>query len=117
MTHAAKDKVLENETLTETGYRQMVNYLEDLLSRQIERIRRYDLDSALELGEEAHQVAFALTEAGVLDRPDYTDEKFRISRIYKDLELIIETERAEVGEKLKQIRQGIRALGVYGDRK
>ncbi len=108
---------LTPQQLEENGFRQMAQYLEELLVRQIERIRRYDLDSALELGEESNKLAAALTQNDVLNQSGFEDEKFRIHRLYKDLEMIIETERSEVADKLKQIRQGIKTLGAYGNTK
>jgi hypothetical protein len=100
---------------TEESCRQMVDFLEELLTRQIERLRRYDLDGAMELAEEATGLANAISQQELLKRPEYADERFRIERLYKDLELIIASERQEVGDKLKQIRQCIRTLGAYGE--
>ncbi len=108
-------QVIDNEALEEEGYRQMTAYLETILTRQIERIRKYDLDTALELGEEANKLAYELGKSKILKKPEYADEKFRIHRLYKEIGLIISSERAEVGEKLKQVRQGIKALELYGD--
>lgn len=105
------------EQLEQNSFRQMTQYLEELLVRQIERIRRYDLDAALDLAEESNQLAEAISQNEVLSRPGFEDEKFRIHRLYKDLDMIIETERSEVADKLKQIRQGIKTLSAYGNTK
>jgi hypothetical protein len=107
--------VVDKEALEEEGYRQMAAYLETLLTRQIERIRKYDLDTALELGEEANKLAYELGKSDILKRPEYSDEKFRIQRLYKEIGLIISSERQEVADKLKQIRKGIKALELYGE--
>jgi hypothetical protein len=106
---------VDSDRLAENSYRQMVDYLENILMRQLERVRRYDLDGALSLAEEANNVAMSIGKEKILDKPDYADDRWRIKKLYKDLCLIIASEREEVADKLKQIRKGIRALGIYGD--
>ncbi len=39
---------------------------------------------------------------------------WRIKKLYKDIGLIIASEREEVNQKLKLIRKGIKALDLYG---
>jgi len=106
---------INTEELAANSYRQMIDYLEDLLKRQIEKLRKYDLDSAIVLAEEANNIAMTLGQASILDQPEYSDDKWRIQKLYKDLGLIIAAERQEVAVKLQAIRKGMRALGVYGD--
>ena len=78
-------------------------------------MRRYDLDGAMALATEANDLAASIGREKILERPDYADERWRIKKLYKDLSLIVASERQEVAEKLQQIRKGIKALGVYGD--
>lgn len=106
---------VDNKSLAENSFRQMVDYLENILTRQLERLRNYDLDGALALAEEANDLAASIGREKILERPDYADERWRIKKLYKDLSLIVASERQEVAEKLQQIRKGIKALGVYGD--
>ena len=106
---------VEDETLAEGSFKQMVAYLENILTRQLEKVRNYDLDGALALAEEANNLAASIGREKILERPDYAHERRRIKKLYKDICLIIASERQEVGAKLKQIRKGIKALGVYGD--
>ena len=104
---------IDTGQLAETGYRQMVSYLENILSRQIEKLRHYDLDGALALAEDANRLAAVIGGEGVLQKPEFKDESWRLERLYKDLGLIIASERQEVQDKLRQIRQGIKTLGIY----
>ncbi len=103
------------DALAHDGYRQMVDYLENILTRQLERVRNYDLDNAMLLAEEANNLAVALAQAKTLDTPEFADERWRITKLYKDIGLIIAAERQEVSEKLGAIRKGIRTLGLYAD--
>jgi hypothetical protein len=106
---------VDNESLAENSFKQMVDYLENILTRQLERVRSYDLDGAMLLAEEANDMAATIGREKILERPDYADERWRIEKLYKDICLILASERQEVAEKLQQIRKGIKALGVYGD--
>ncbi len=92
---------------------QMIAYLADLLERQLERLRKYDLDGAVGLAEESQKVSGQVAKLGLLERPQYSREKEHIQGLYQDLCLVIAAERQEVGDKLKQIRDGIRALASY----
>jgi hypothetical protein len=69
----------------------------------------------MSLAEEANDMAASIGREKILERPDYADERWRIKKLYKDICLILASERQEVAEKLQQIRKGIKALGVYGD--
>ena len=106
---------VDSEALVQNSYRQMVEYLENILTRQVERLRRYDLDGAMELAEEVNQLAATIGGEKILEQPEFDGDRNRIKNLYKDLCLIIASERQEVKGKLRQIRQGIKALGVYGD--
>jgi len=88
-------------------------YLEYLLSRQVERLRRYDLDGALSLAEESATIAEKVTGGGILDLKGNEQIKKRIEQLYKDICLMIASQRQEVCGKLEQIRTGLRALGTY----
>lgn len=94
----------------------MVDYLENILMRHLERLRRYDMDGALALAEESHQLAMAIAKTGVLNEAQYAEQRGRIRQLYSDISLTIAVERQEVSEKLKAIRKGLKALGVYTDR-
>ncbi|MHC5059877.1 MAG: hypothetical protein ACYTFK_02165 [Planctomycetota bacterium] len=106
---------VDNKTLAENSFKQMVDYLENILTRQLERVRNYDLDGAMSLAEEANDLAATVGREKILERPDYADERWRIKKLYKDICLILASERHEVSEKLQQIRKGLKALGVYGE--
>ena len=94
---------------------QIVAYLEDLLSRQLEKLRKYDLDGAGRLAEESEEVSRQIAGRGLLDRASFRPQRDRIRELYRQLCLVIATERQEVSEKLKQIREGIRALSKYSE--
>ena len=114
MTNEAIPNTVDSDAIAEASYKQIVDYLEDILVRQLEKIRNYDLDGAMALAEEANELAATIGKERVLDKPEFVDERWRIKKLYKDIGLIIASEREEVVQKLKVIRKGIKALGLYG---
>ena len=106
---------VDNAAVAENSLKQMADYLENILTRQLEKVRKYDLDGAVVLAEEANEIAAVLGSDGLLKRPEYSDQRRKIEKLYKDISLIIATEREEVSDKLKVIRKGIKTLGIYGD--
>ena len=105
----------DNAMVGDASLKQMADYLENLLVRQLERLRKYDLDGAVVLGEEVNEIADVLGREGMLKRPEHSEQSQRIKHLYKEISLIIASEREEVSGKLKVIRKGIKTLGVYGN--
>lgn len=101
------------EFVSSDSSRQMVDYIENLLMRHLERLRNYDLDGAMALAEEANNLALQIGSVGVLERPEFSEDKERIKRLYNEIGLIISSERQEVADKLQTIRKGIKTLGAY----
>lgn len=102
---------------TEIDGREMADYLEYLLHRQVEKLRQYDLDKAVVLAEESAGIADKLTQTRLLDEPDMRDQRGRIQKLYQQISLTIASERQEVGDKLKAIRDSLKVLGAYSSTK
>jgi hypothetical protein len=105
----------ENRELSKESYEQMVNYMENILTRQLEKLRKYDIDGALALAEETNELAVRIQDADVLSKSEFAAGRERIRILYREIGLIIASERAEVADKLKEIRKGIRVLEAYGN--
>ena len=106
--------VLESDNAAESQDMQRVLYLEDLLQRQVARLRKYDLDGAMAIAEETQPLAEGLAADKVLNRPEMSEARQRIHGLYHEVCMVIASERNEVADKLKQIREGLRALSAYG---
>jgi|GEM_PF-679577 hypothetical protein len=104
-----------DEKENEARQRQLLGYLADLLERQLEKLRKYDLDGAVRLAEESQRVSEQVAREGLLERPCYASQKQKIQGLYQDVCLIIASQRQEVAEKLRQIREGIRTLARYAE--
>ena len=104
---------MTTEVLTDEDARQMTAYLEDLMSRQIQKLQQYDLDAAMRIAEESQSLSEKIMQASVLSRPGFEEQRDRIQGLYKELCLVIASQRQEVSNKLGQIRTGLRTLGTY----
>lgn len=94
-------------------YAAMADFLENMLLRQADKLRNYDLDGATVIAEETTVIAEELNRLGVLNRPDFAERKRRIEQIYRTICLIIADQRQEVSDKMSQIRHGLKAVNGY----
>lgn len=99
--------------LTDEAAGQMAAYLEDLMNRQIQKLRQYELDAAMRIAEESQPISERIIQAAVLSRPGFEEQRDRIQGLYKELCLTIASQRHEVQDRLGQIRTGLRTLGAY----
>lgn len=102
-----------SSALTDEQVMQMASYVEELLTRQIGRIKQYDLDGAMRLAQEAQPYTDQLSQGRELNRPGLEAQKNRVQGLYKELCLVIASQRQEVADKLGQIRTGLKTLGTY----
>jgi len=98
---------------TDRGPMLTAAYMEELLTRQIDCLKNYDLDAAIRYAEESEQASAELTRSGILELPENAAIKDRIQSLYRELCLIIASQRQDVSDKLSQIRNGLRTLGTY----
>lgn len=102
-----------SSALTDEQVIQMASYVEELLTRQIGRLKQYDLDGAMRLAQETQPFADKLSQGRELNRPGLEAQKNRVQGLYKELCLVIASQRQEVADKLGQIRTGLKTLGTY----
>jgi len=101
------------EVLADEDARQMTAYLVELMTRQIQKLRQYDLEGAMRIAEESQPLSERIIQAAVLSRPGFEEQRERIQGLYKELCLAIVSQRQEVSDKLGQIRTGLKTLGAY----
>lgn len=106
----------KSSTIPDDSAQQLTGYLEDLLTRQIGRLKQYDIEGAMQLAEESGKISEMVSQSGILQRSDFEEQSFRIQGLYKELCLQIASQRQEVSDKLEQIRTGMRTLGAYSSK-
>ncbi|MFC1794244.1 hypothetical protein ACFL3Q_11725, partial [Planctomycetota bacterium] len=54
-----------------------------------------------------------ITQAGILDRPEFENQKKKLKKSYEDLHLALTAQKAETSEKLIQVRRGRNIVETY----
>ena len=115
--NAAMDTTLAHEQNTTDaearGTVDMLDELERLLQRQSEQARSGNDREMEALAEQADVLVGRMKKAGVFDGADFARRKDRIARMYRDLLLGTEMEKARAGEQLRRIRAGKKTVAAY----
>ena len=65
------------------------------------------------LGRRADWLVETITQAGILERPEFESQKKKLKRSYEDLHLAITAQRTDVGEELSRVRKGRKTIATY----
>jgi hypothetical protein len=93
----------------------LLEALAGILERQIEFTRHDDLEESEKLVSCSEQLAMKITAAGLLERPEYDDWRKRLAELYRNLELMLSTQKEAAAGQLKAINKGRRTLAMYRD--
>lgn len=107
---------IENDPISDKQAEQMTAYLEDLLFRQIQCLKQYDLEGSIKLAQESQPIADRIASQKILERPAFTEQGERIQNLYQQLCLVIASQRQEVSNKLSQVRTGLKTLSTYANK-
>jgi hypothetical protein len=91
----------------------LLEELANILEKQIEFSRHDDLEESEKLVGQSEQLAAKITAAGLLDRPQYHSWRERLTRLYRDLELVLSAQKKAVAEQMKSIHMGKKTLAAY----
>jgi hypothetical protein len=93
-----------------------IRLLEDLaavLEKQIELTCHGYLEESENMIGQSEHIAVQITAAGLLDKPQYHGWRRRLTELYKDMELVLSTQKQAVTEQLSSIDKGKKTLAVY----
>jgi len=54
-----------------------------------------------------------ITQAGILDQPEFENQKKKLKKLYEDLHLALTAQKADTAEKLSQVRRGRKIVETY----
>ena len=91
----------------------LLDDLQSLLEKQIERARRSDLRRVEALAEQADSIVARIVKTKAFERPEFDGRREHLTRLYKKLELILATGKETVGKQLRQVGSGRRTLHAY----
>jgi hypothetical protein len=91
----------------------LLKKLANILERQIELVRHDDIADMDELVGHSEQLAMKITAAGLLDMPQYDGWRERIAGLYRELQLMLSTQKEAVAGQLRSINKGRKTLAMY----
>ena len=93
----------------------MLDELLSLLERQLELARQGN--SAGEqievLCRHADCLVKEITQTGILELPEFENQKKKLKKLYEDLHLALTAQKVDTAEKLSQVRRGRRLIETY----
>ena len=95
----------------------VLDELQGLLDRQVELARQGDSASGQieRLGVQADCLVQKISHGKVLERTEYESRRKELRKSYENLCLALTAQKADVAERLGQVRRGKRIVGTYRD--
>lgn len=93
----------------------MLDELQSLLEKQLELAHQGNsAGKQIEvLGRQADCLVKEITQAGILERPEFESQKKKLKKSYEDLRLAITAQKADTTEKLCHVRRGRNIVETY----
>ena len=87
--------------------------MQSLLEKQIEFARKSDLSALETLAEQADSVISKIAKIKTPEKHDFNRKCQHLTKLYKQLELILAANKDNISRQLKQIAETRKALGAY----
>ncbi|HUS71978.1 MAG TPA: hypothetical protein VMY06_02845 [Sedimentisphaerales bacterium] len=93
----------------------LLDELQSLLEKQIELARQGNAAGRrIEvLSKQADSLAGKIVQSGILESTEFENRREHLKKLYDTLRLAIETQKADVSEKLNQVRKGKKTVQTY----
>ncbi len=91
----------------------ILDNLQNLLEKQLDFAREGGFREVAMLAEQVDSVIGKISQAGVFEKPEFKARQEKMRALYRELELAITVEKAEVSGQLDHIRKGRRVMEVY----
>jgi len=93
----------------------MLDELQCLLTQQLELARQGNSagEQIETLGKKADCFVKQITQADILERLEFEDQKKKLKKLYADLHLALTVQKDETSRNLSHIHSGKRIIGTY----
>ncbi len=93
----------------------MLDELQSLLEQQLELAHQGNsAGKRIEvLGKQADCLVEKITQAGILERPEFESQKRKLKKSYEELHLAITAQKADTSQKLYYVRRGRNIVETY----
>ena len=99
-----------------TQSRQFSSKLDDLkemLEKQVKLAQQGNISDVEILSSRAGCLVQEIIQTGVLKRPEFKNRLEQLRKLYEELSLAITAQKADVFEKLSQVRKGKKTIKTY----
>lgn len=93
----------------------LLDELQALLEKQIEFARQGNINDVEVLSKQAGSVFTKIAQAGILELGEFRERWEQLQKLHRSLCLTIATQKADVAERLSQVRKGKKTLKTYRD--
>ncbi len=93
----------------------LLDALQNLLEMQIKLAHQGDATNKHSelLSKQAGLFVEKIADAGILELPEFQDRREHIHQLYQQLSLIIAAQKADITEKLNQVRKTKKTVATY----
>jgi hypothetical protein len=93
----------------------LLKELAAVLEKQIELVRHDDIANMDDLVAQSAQLTMKITNAGLLEMPQYDEWRERLAGLYSDLQLMLSSQKDAVAGQLRSLDKGKKTLAMYRD--
>lgn len=87
--------------------------LKSKLKQQIKMTQQGGISDVEILSKQVDSLVHEIKQAGILEQPEFKNQRKQLRKLYEQLQLAITTQKAEVEEQLSHIRKGKKTIETY----
>jgi hypothetical protein len=91
----------------------LLQELQNLLEKQINLANQGSIKDVEAMARQASLLAERITDKGVLERPEFQNQRQQLQKLYDDLRLVLTAQKTETDEELARLRRVRKAVGTY----
>jgi hypothetical protein len=91
----------------------LLEALANILEKQIELARHGDFAGLERLAGQCEPLVARISAAGLLENPAYKENRERLAKLYRDIQMAISMQKDAAGEQLKSMRKHKKTLATY----
>ena len=101
--------------MVEENHKNLVKALRNLIEKQTELTRKGSFDSAVieQLRKQADVLVRKISQAGIIDSPEFKDLRAKLESSYKNLCLALKDRKNAANEELARLRKGKKTIHTY----
>ncbi len=87
--------------------------LGELLEKQIKTAQRFSGDEIEQLIRQAGKLVEEIAMSGILQLDEFKNQRRHLQKLYEDLCLVFTAQKADLSEKIRQLRKVKKTIGTY----